>query len=458
MRTAPALLLALAAAICAVPAHADEAGLAARVEKLSVELEALKAELRQLKAEKSSTSPAATASPAAMATSVEAQAQKSAVGNDSGAGTPLPYAMAPGSPFASASPGTPGVTIFGYGEANYENYPRNKSQTQADLARAVIGFGYRFDDRTRFVSEFEWEHAIASADDQGESEVEQFYVERSFTPQIAGRAGLFLIPSGLLNTAHEPTQYFGVTRNFVETAIIPTTWREGGLGVTGITDSGLTWDAGITTGFNLAKWDPTSDEGQVSPLGSIHQELQFAKAANLSGYGALNWRGYPGLLLGGSVFAGKAGQAQPDFPSQNAVVTLAEAHARWTPGPFDLSALYARGHISDTAPYNETVVGNPTLIPQDFYGWYAQAAWYAWQRGDYQFVPSFRTSASTPDGNTRRSRKALHPTRCRPRASRRWAPASTSRPTSSSRPTTSGSRSTATTIASSWAWGSTSEP
>ena len=136
-----------------------------------------------------------------------------------------------------------------------------------------------------------------------------------------------------------------MTRNFVETAIIPTTWREGGIAVTGITDFDLTWDVGITTGFNLAKWDPTSDEGKVSPLGSIHQELQFAKAADLSGYAALNWRGYPGLLLGGSVFSGKAGQAQPDFPSQNAVVTLAEAHARWTPGPFDLpGAVRARSH------------------------------------------------------------------------------------------------------------------
>jgi hypothetical protein len=379
MSKLPALLLALAAATCALPAHADEAALAARVDKMSAELEALKAELKALKAERAAAAPVAgtpSSSPAVAATS-GAATPNPAVANDSGAQTPLPYAMAPGSPFASTGAGGSGLTFFGYGEINYENYPRNKSQTQADLARAVIGMGYRFDDRTRFVSEFEWEHAITSADDQGESEVEQFYIERSFTPQLAGRAGLFLIPSGLL----------GVTRNFVETAIIPTTWREGGLGVTGITDFDLTWDVGLTTGFNLAKWDPNSDEGKASPLGSIHQELQFAKAADLSGYAALNWRGYPGLLLGGSVFSGKAGQAQPDFPSQNAVVTLAEAHARWTPGPFDFSALYARGHISNTAAYNETVVGSPTLIPQDFYGWYAQAAWYAWQKGEYQFAP-----------------------------------------------------------------------
>ena len=385
MRTAHALLLAVAATTCAVPAHADEAALAARLDKMSTELEALKAELKALKAEKSA-APSTTSGQISPAPVAASTTMKPAVANDTGAQTPLPYAMAPGSPFATATGGT-GLTFFGYGEINYANYPRNRSQTQADLARAVIGVGYRFDDRTRFVSEFEWEHAVTSADDQGESEVEQFYIERSFTPQIAGRAGLFLIPSGLLNTAHEPTQFFGVTRNFVETSIIPTTWREGGLGVTGITDFDLTWDVGITTGFNLAKWDSTSDEGKVSPLGSIHQELQNAKAADLSGYVALNWRGYPGLLLGGSVFSGKAGQAQPDFPSQNAVVTLAEAHARWTPGPFDLSALFARGHISDTAAYNQTIVGNPTLVPQDFYGWYAQAAWYAWRQGDYQFAP-----------------------------------------------------------------------
>jgi hypothetical protein len=371
------------------PAHADEAALQARIDQLAAQLEALRVELQKLRAETAST--AATSGSPAAATSASASSPaastKPAIANDTGAGTPLPYAMAPGSPFANSASDSPATTIFGYGELNYQNYTRNHSQTQADLARAVIGLGHRFDDRTRFVSEFEWEHAVTSADDQGESEVEQFYVERSFTPTLAGRAGLFLIPSGMLNTAHEPTQYFGVTRNFVETAIIPTTWREGGLALTGVTDFDLTWDVGVTTGFNLAKWDPNSDDGKASPLGSIHQELQLARAANLSAYGALNWRGHPGLLLGASVFYGKAGQDQPDFASQNAAVTLAEAHARWTPGLFDFQALYAHGHISDTAPYNETIVGAPTPIPQDFYGWYLQAAWYAWTHGDYQLVP-----------------------------------------------------------------------
>jgi len=372
--------------IASSPAFADEAELKAEIQQLRQQLEVQAAQLN---------------AQGALLTKLQAQADAltgerpkalAAVpaATDSAAAPAAPSPTAPASAVAEAAPELPATTFFGYGEMNYENYPRDRSQTQADLARAVIGMEHTFDDKTRFASEFEWEHAVTSATDQGESEVEQFYIERSLTPQLAARAGLFLIPSGMLNTAHEPTQYFGVTRDFVDLAIIPTTWREGGVGITGITDSGLTWDIGITTGFDLAKWDPTSLEGKASPLGSIHQELQLAKAADLAAFVALNWRGYPGLLLGGSVFSGKAGQDQPDFPSQNAVVTLAEAHARWTPGPLDLSAQYAFGHISDTAPYNQTILGSPTLVPQDFYGWYLQAAWYAWQHGDSQLAPFAR--------------------------------------------------------------------
>jgi hypothetical protein len=352
------------------------------------ELDALKAELRQLKAQPAPAPQAPARATAAALTG--AAAGSPAASNAGGAQTPLPEQMAPSSPYAITAPTASPLSVFGYGELNYELYPRNRAQNQIDLARAVIGFGYRFDERTRLVAEFEWEHAVTSADDSGEASVEQFYVERAFTPALAGRAGLFLIPSGILNTAHEPTQYFGVTRNFVETAIIPTTWREAGIGLSGVTPYDLGWDVGLTTGFNLSAWDPNSDEGKLSPLGSIHQEGQLAKAANLSAYGALNWRGVPGLLVGGSVFAGKAGQSQPDFPSDGAVVSLTEAHARYTPGPFDLSAMYAYGHISDTAAYNLTIVGSPTPVPQSFWGAYVQGAWYAWRSDDMQLAPFVR--------------------------------------------------------------------
>jgi hypothetical protein len=196
------------------------------------------------------------------------------------------------------------------------------------------------------------------------------------------------MPVGLLNENHEPTRYYGVFRNFVETAIIPTTWREGGVAVQGNTQGGLRWDLGITTGFNLSKWDATSTEGQESPLGSIHQELALASAGDLSAFGALNYTGVPGLRLGASVFSGEADQGQPGFDNNR--VTLWEGHARWNPGNWDLSALYSHGTISNTAPINTTLVGNPSLIPEAFFGWYAEAAYRATLANDWMLAPFAR--------------------------------------------------------------------
>jgi hypothetical protein len=263
----------------------------------------------------------------------------------------------------------------------------------------VFGIGYRFDERTRFVSEFEVEHAIASADDEGEFEVEQFYIDHRLGNIAALKAGLFLIPMGLLNESHEPTRYYGVERNFVETAIIPTTWREGGAGIYGNV-AGLRWDVGVTTGFNLSNWDFTSDEGKESPLGAIHQELQLARAADLAQYAALNYNGLPGLNVGASLFTGGVGQAQPGVADRPRV-TLWEAHTRWTPGALDLSALYARGVIGGVGSANAANVGQPGQIPDSFYGWYVQSAYRVWQSGTYSLAPfaryeRFNTAASYP--------------------------------------------------------------
>lgn len=377
------LALAIAAALASPSATADEAALKSEIAELRAQVAAMNAQIRELAATQNKTVPppvAATAAPAATgAAQAPAQAALSARVDR------LEQSVAAQAEAASET------TLFGYGEIAYNRPTRAANRASADLARAVLGWSHRFDDRTRMAAEFEVEHAIASADDGGEAEIEQFYVERQFTGRIGGRAGLMLIPIGLLNEQHEPTQHYSVFRNLVETAIIPTTWREGGIALYGGTESGLRWNVGLTTGFNLAKWDPSSNEGRESPLGSIQQELQQAAARDLSGYVAVNYDGAPGWQVGGTVFTGKAGQGTPDFAAADARVTLWEAHARWQPGPFDLSALYARGTISDTEALNLTFVGQPTPVPKTFYGGYVQAAWRnAWTYRDYALAPFTR--------------------------------------------------------------------
>ncbi|MFL6664955.1 MAG: hypothetical protein ACJ8G7_22510 [Rhizobacter sp.] len=340
---------------------AGEAELARRLDQLAAELAAVKAQLAQLQQQRAAptppTPPVAAAAPAPVAVAAPAPAEP------------------------------PATVLSSYGEINY-NRPTHASQNaRADLRRFVLGFQHRFDARTKVVTELEVEHSVTSADDPGEVAVEQAYVERQLTQRWAARAGLFLMPVGLLNENHEPTAFYGVERNFVETAIIPTTWREGGLQVVGSFDNGLTVQTGLSTGFDLTKWDASSTEGTESPLGSIHQELALAKARDLSVFGALNWRGVPGLLVGGSLFTGGATHGQA---ATSARVTLWDAHARWTPGRWDLSALYSRGSISNTAALNAPLVGQPTLIPKSFDGWYAQAAYKLWSDGDLALSPFVR--------------------------------------------------------------------
>jgi hypothetical protein len=308
------------------------------------------------------------------------------------------------SPTATAEPGTTGPGLFGtglrlwgYGEVYYTRPINEPAQTTMDLARAVFGIGYKFSDRTEFNSEYEVEHAVSSASDVGEFEVEQFYVDHRVSDGVTVRAGLFLMPFGFLNEHHEPTNFYGVQRNFVETLIIPSTWREGGFNLHGETASGFGWNVGLTTGFDLSKWDFQPEfppyrtaleleNSGIAPLQASHQELALANARHLSQYVALNYYGIPGLSIGGAVSSGKAVPAGPGDPR----VTLWEAHARWAPGPFEFSALYARGTISDLASTNELFPGSPNPIPSAFYGYYLEAAWQAWEHGDYRLAPFAR--------------------------------------------------------------------
>ena len=285
----------------------------------------------------------------------------------------------------------PKLDWFGYGELNYARPRDDASRTIADVGRFVLGASYRFDAKTWFVSELEVEHAISSAEDPGEVEVEQAYIEHRTGDRVFAKYGLFLMPVGMLNENHEPTHYYGVFRNSVETAIIPTTWREGGVAFEGTLDNGLRWDAGVSTGFNLAKWDPTAGEGQESPLGSIHQELALASAGDLSVFAALNYSGIPGLRVGGSLFHGDSAQGQPGFRDND--VTLWEGHVRWNAGNWELSALTAHGRISNTAAVNLPLVGNPTLIPSDFFGHYVEGAYRATLANRWIVTPFLRYEA-----------------------------------------------------------------
>ena len=103
-----------------------------------------------------------------------------------------------------------------------------------DFHRFVLLFGHSFSDRIKFWSELEVEHALVEGgEESGEVALEQAYLDFLITPAFNIRAGMMLTPVGIINERHEPPSFNGVERPFVETVIIPTTWRELGFGLTG---------------------------------------------------------------------------------------------------------------------------------------------------------------------------------------------------------------------------------
>ncbi|MDT8997891.1 hypothetical protein RQP53_01225 [Paucibacter sp. APW11] len=360
------LSLALALSLGAASSQAQSATeqeLMRRLDQLATELNKVRAELGQLQ---------------------QAQAAQAAQAKVATAAVQPPPATLSS---AELPPAQPATVLSGYAELNYNRPSKSSKDASADLRRLVLGYQHRFDEKTKVVAEIEVEHAVASADDAGEVAIEQAYIEHQLSPSLALHGGLFLMPMGLLNENHEPSAYLGVERNFVETAIIPSTWREGGLQLVATLDNGLTLQGGISTSFDLNKWDAGSSEGRESPLGAIHQEMAQARSRDLALFGAANWRGVPGLLLGASLFSGQATHKQTAVDSR---ITLWDVHARWTPGAWDLSGVYTRGSISKTAQLNLPLVGGVTLIPSRFEGWYAQAGYKLWEQGSYALTPFVR--------------------------------------------------------------------
>ena len=277
------------------------------------------------------------------------------------------------------------TSIGGYGEFTYANVQSDDTPDQADLLRFVVFLGHRFNDNLTFQSELEVEHAVTSSVDAGEVAVEQAAINYQFKDALNVKAGLLLIPLGFLNENHEPPTFYGVFRNNVETRIIPTTWREGGVGVHGRLAGGFNYDVGLTTGFDAGKIDEPS-----SGIRSAHQELQLANANDGSVYGSLKYVGYPGVLLGVGIFSGNTGQdgdTSPRLKHVDARFTLGEVHARYSGHGFDLQALYSLGTLSDAAQVTEAI---RQAAPKRMEGWFLQAAYHLWARGDMDLAPFVR--------------------------------------------------------------------
>ena len=119
------------------------------------------------------------------------------------------------------------TSLGGYGELHYNQV--DNGDNQLDFHRFVLYVGHEFNQRVRFHSELELEHAFSATGKPGEVELEQAYIEYDLNDRTVVRGGAMPVPVGILNETHEPATFYGVERNPVEKHIIPATWWEGGV-------------------------------------------------------------------------------------------------------------------------------------------------------------------------------------------------------------------------------------
>ncbi|MEO8139105.1 MAG: hypothetical protein ABI742_05635 [Gemmatimonadota bacterium] len=261
------------------------------------------------------------------------------------------------------------TTIGGYGEVHYSNSSTAGSPGQVNLARFVVFIGHNFNERLSLRSELEVEDAkIAGGESGGEVALEQAYLDYRFSAPFTLRAGLFLLPIGIVNETHEPPTFNGVSRPSFDEVILPVTWREIGIGALGAVPGieGLRYRAYIVNGLLASGFDAESG------IRGGRQEGRQASFANPALTGRLEWS-RPGLKLGGSVYYGGTANGDSSLGTGTfaAPVTLLAADARYDIGAFAFRAEAANLSVRDAGRINSTF-GNG--VGKRIAGWYAEGA------------------------------------------------------------------------------------
>ena len=267
---------------------------------------------------------------------------------------------------ASQGGATSTATSFGgYGELHLNKLNNRKAggtnKDELDLHRFVLFMGHQFDETTRFFSELEVEHAMAkdtATGSLGVVAVEQMYLDFSVSEAMSVKAGLMVMPVGIISETHEPPTFYGVERNPVETNIIPTTWREGGFAVTARLADNISIDGMISSGLaTTAAKNFAVRDGRLSGAS--------AKAKDLAYTARLKWTGLPGIELATTLQ--RQSNITQSVEATAGAATLYEAHAALNHGKFGLRALHAAWNLDGSGP---KAVGADKQN-----GWYVEPSW-----------------------------------------------------------------------------------
>ena len=259
---------------------------------------------------------------------------------------------------------TSGLSIGGYGEVTYNNMEGSSSPAEIDVQRLVMLFAYKFDDRTSFVTEIEFEHIK-------EVYVEQAFVNYAIMDGVNLRGGLMLVPMGILNEYHEPTTFNGVERPSLDNFVVPSTWREVGFGLSGrINSASLRYQAYLMNGFlsygesHKLRGSDGLRQGRQKGAETVGSDANFASR--------IEYYGLPKLKLGFSYYTGNTQTTRPAQSNTQVGLSMIGFDYRFVNGRFSSRGQLIAASLSDTAAYN---LAGTTDLGSAMGGYYIEGAY-----------------------------------------------------------------------------------
>jgi hypothetical protein len=253
-----------------------------------------------------------------------------------------------------------------YGEILYRHFdygPNQKATTngsisdsraEVDIPRFILKLESSLAEDISLEAEVEFEHlgtgsALELEYDEfgeyefesekgGEISLEELHLTKKIIDEINVRIGRIIVPVGLINRFHLPTNFFTSVRPESETRIIPTVWNETGFELFGKLFNFLNYRAQVingleSTGFSSERW-----------IAEGHQtKFETIKATNLAFVLRLDYSVFNNFALGISGYYGNTSGNRPkpeDLENINGNVGIADLHAT-----YDNEDLIARGII-----------------------------------------------------------------------------------------------------------------
>lgn len=297
------------------------------------------------------------------------------------------------------------LSVGGYGEVVYSRnfysdnvykymnpgkYKNDPSHGRFDIPHAVIYLNYDFGKGWTMGSEIEFEHGGAGTayekeyeeggewesevEHGGEVELEQFWLQKSFSSAFNLRFGHIVVPVGLNNAHHEPLNFFTVYRPEGENTILPSTWHETGVSLWGRVKDWryeLQFLAGLDAmNFTSKGW---IHDGTHNPL-EFKVANKYAVAVRVDNYSIhglrLGLSGYYGHSVDNTLVRdanGKASRLKGRVVIGSFDFTY-DAHNWIVRGNFDYGhlgdayeILTLPGRQSKTSPYSQDVVGKAAI-------------------------------------------------------------------------------------------------